>query len=405
MQIRLNPLLLRFAVIFICFPYTAFFSSTSYTQPYALLFGVTVVLFNQRLLLNFAHKKIFTLLLYLLFFGIGIFALSAFPYGNLQDIKSLLSFISPVIYASVGFIALQYYPRLTTLTLSVSAFIWIIVSTIQIVNPSFATFLVGQWSEAGIINSLSGRGSMGLAPEPTHNGFHLIILGASIYIAHGSKSLSKACILSAIFLAKSASAFLVVVLATFFLLLRLFPLGLLILSVIFLFSYKFILDAVQIFPDLESTRMFNLIINFIESPEKFLQIDYSVNQRLGGIYIGLGEVISNWFMPQGMSNAYWLKDSRFFIDRYPWSFGISSSGVPSGYLNMIYQGGLVCAIILMILNKYILRVGVSLYGSWLLLAVALVFVGQYMLSNPGYGFVVGLVASRLTTTINVDKEW
>lgn len=393
-RIRFYRSLLITSTIFILFPYTALLPSASYTQPYAIVFSSLAVLLNFRRILNEAPKGIFSRLLGLCLYGIVLFVFSSFPYTNSQDYKSLLAFISPLIFACIGYIAYKSHLYLLQNIVKVSALIWVLVSLIQVFYPGFATTFVGIWSEAGLINSLSGRGSMGLAPEPTHNGFHLIVMGMIVFLTNGSKNLSRICIVAAIILAKSASSLLVLSLSSLLFFVRRLSAFQIFIFILIASCYGFFKDLIVSIHWLSSNRIGTLVLGFLSNPSRILELDYSVNQRLGGIYIGFSESLSNWLIPQGISNNYWITDSNHFLSKYPWSMGISSAGIPSGYFNIIYQGGFLGVFYLIPIIRYVLKSKFSRYGMWLSTTFICVFLGQFMVSNPLFGFVIGLVASK-----------
>src|SRR5262249_27394612 len=116
---------------------------------------------------------------------------------------------------------LRAQPRLSRRIIEFSVLAWCFVAAVQtFVNPAFMTSLIGSWSEVaeGVVET--GRGVLGLAPEPTHHAFHMIIVGASLMILRRSNGLASLCVADAMLLARSASALLSLVLGAGVLFLR-----------------------------------------------------------------------------------------------------------------------------------------------------------------------------------------
>ena len=379
---------------FCLFPYTQIIPLGVYTQPYALLFcfSATILLFRW-IYKNFPATDFFLLVLFFLL-GVFIFLATCFPYQNAQEYKYLLVYISPVFYAATAYyLAVESEVPLRKLV-TFAAVAWIVTGIIQTFYPSFATGLVGEWSSAGEVVVASGRGVLGLAPEPTHYGFHLIFISAALLLTGGSRVLSALCIISALLVARSASVMLVLALAGAGWSLtstKRFLAGIAVFSASAAMFLIFILQFIE----QSELRILFLLVNFIDSPLDFLALDASVNARLGGIAIGFFEIIDAMLVPNGMSWANWLMKIPAIEFSYKWLFFISTSGIPSGYLIVIYQTGVFGLLLIaaMIGRAFLVRFDdISIY---LVIAFFLVFMFQIALSSPSFGFVFGLlVAAR-----------
>jgi hypothetical protein len=394
-KFNIKILISLIATIFVFFPYTMIIPTNFYTQPYAIIFSFLAFLLNINWIIKYFPKNQFYLLLSLLLLGITVFIISCFPYNIMQDYKSLLSYISPLFFASLSYYLFVTKPEVLKKIILVTTLIWIITSLIQILIPGFASSLVGTWSTAGELNFLSGRGSMGLAPEPTHNGFHLIFLAVTTYLVGLDKKISVLCLLVAVLVAKSASALLVIILASFFYLLYKKKKYLMFILICGYLVYEIFIRLFLDYFDDNDQRYVFLIKSLIENPFDILQLDYSVNQRIGGIIIGFKELFNSFFLPNGISNNSWIIESEVIVRKYSWSKGISSSGIPSGFLNLFYQSGFFSIIIISFIIKQIFKLESSKLGTYLLICFSFVFLGQYMLSNPGFGFTIGLIYGKL----------
>ena len=382
-------------IFFCCFPYTQIIEFESYTQPYAILFcGIAAVLHPGRLAQEFPKAHLGSLA-GLAITGIGFWLVAAQAYGvGPQELKSLLMYVGPIAFAATGFVAFRDYPDLLAKLFAVVVVIWILVGIIQVViDPSFATFLIGSFQDTASASEDSGRGVLGLAPEPTHYGFHLLILAAGLAVLGKYRWLSLLCVVAALLLARSSSALLAVLVGSFLYIIchRRILLIPMIFAIPFLIGLKYLADAGGI-PD--SSRILVLLSAFLRDPSEFFYSDYSVNARIGGMLAGVDTVFMDYFVPHGLANQDWLTEISPLLSRYPWLLGISESGIPSGFVITVYQLGALAVLLLYLPVKSFLVRSDSWLHNWLLCIMLVVFMGQYLLSTPGFGLIYGFILAK-----------
>ncbi len=261
------------------------------------------------------------------------------------------------------------------------------------ISPSFMTFLIGNWSNVaeGVVET--GRGVLGLAPEPTHHAFHMLLLGGALMILGRSTKLASLCIADAVLLARSASAVLALLLALIVLVLRrparLLVVAISIGTVAFLMSGSIghWLEQIPILDD--STRIFVLLKAFLSNPTELLTLDYSVNARIGGAAASFVEIYNSWLMPHGMSHDQWLATGRRLVNEYDWLLDISLVGPPSGIGVVLFQAGFLAIPFLVWPFVRIVRAAQSRLASVLLYASVFVFFGQYYISSPEFSLLYG----------------
>lgn len=382
------------ALLFCLFPYTQIFEIESYNQPYALLLcgmvGIVALPLVQR---EFPRNDLYVLIA-LAVAGAFTFLVTCLPNPNTQEFKYLLIYISPIIFAVAAFAVIREYPRMADRIVVASALIWMFVGVVQtLVEPSFMTQFVGSFSDSATVVVDSGRGTLGLAPEPTHFGFHMLILATLLAVIGGRNLLSIACVLTAIVVARSSSALLAIILGGFIYLLIFggWWRSLLIATVPMYYLIGVILNLAVLPEDL---RIVQLMSQFYADPFYLITSDGSANARLGGIWVGMKEIAGNSLLPAGLSHDVWMTSIGIALAKNPWLIFLSESGIPSGLLIVIYQLGVIgLGLILYILFRILTGIQ-SQIETLLLCAIVFVFMSQYYLSTPGFGLLLGVVVAR-----------
>lgn len=390
----MRVLVLIVGLIFCYFPYTQIIAIESYTQPYALIVCTLGALISFPTLTYHFPKPDAIALFALAFAGIFAFALTCLPSPTPQDFKSLLMYVSPAAFAFTAFALHHERPKLTERIIVSAACIWLFVGLVQtLVSPTFATGFVGVWQDSAGVVADSGRGTLGLAPEPTHHGFHMMVLAATLAVIRGRNWLSVLCIIAALIFARSSSSLLALGLGSmlFFGLQTKKGVAMLLLAFPLYFLLGLLLES-QALPD--SSRIVDLLQTAYESPTALIMSDYSVNVRVGGVVAGFGEIIDSYILPHGLSGEVWMRQVVSILSKYPWLFGISNSGIPSGFLIIVYQLGFIGIMLLYVpTTRFIKREGPA-FENWLLACVVFVFLGQYLLSTPGFGALYGLILAK-----------
>lgn len=382
------------ALIFCLFPYTQIIEFDSYTQPYALLFSIVATGAAFPIVRRSFPLGDLVALTSLAAFGTIAFLISCMPGPSPQELKYLLIYISPFFFAVASFGIAMEYPKMADRIAIFAAAMWIIVGLIQtLVDPSFAAQFVGGFSEAAEIVVDSGRGTLGLAPEPTHFGFHMIILAAATILVGGRNWLSFACLATAVLIARSSSAALALALGALIYLIifggKARLLVLLVIPIYFVLGALIEANALS-----DKIRLAVLLKEFYNDPFYLLTSDASANSRLGGIYVGAKQIVDQFFLPAGMSEQTWLDIIGPAMARNPWLIMLSQAGVPSGILIIIFQLGFFALLPLGYILYRMLSKLPSYYETFLLCVVVFVFFSQYMISTPGFGMIYGMIVAR-----------
>jgi hypothetical protein len=389
----LAPLLLLAST----FPYFQIVPNSGYTQPQAYALGLILFFFSIKKyshLIQFGPLSIFSLGIV----GLSMYIITTFPYNNLQEYRYLLVYLSPLLMIPVFITTIQKAPRTTVRILQISIVVWLIVSIIQfIVNPQFATSLIGRRADIALDIALSGRGVLGLAPEPTHNGFHVLLLGAALSLLDSSRFsrlLVFGCCISAIFLASSSSALLAFSLASFIWIFRFKPILGIISTIVGMFLLQYSPLAFQEFLGGEN-RILALLRAFLENPSTFLLADYSVNVRLGGLWATMVDSVQSGLLPNGLAHHTWLVRRADILKTHEWLFDISLTGPPSGFGMLLFQGGfLVIPFIFVFIHTLLRNLPVTPLGQVVVMAIPFIFLSQFYISAPLFSLVYACILNR-----------
>lgn len=388
-----------FFLLFTAFPYTRIVQNESYNQPYALLLSAIILLLVNKKNFNKFPKKDWYFLLAFSTIGLIFFVATCYPYNNIQEYKYLLNFISPLLLVLCSYVVLKKLKKTALKILTYSLYSWLAVSVIQLVyDPGFLTFLATSSSNdlgLNIINS--GRGAIGFAPEPTHSGFHLLLLGVSISLLTEKKKLLVFSVFGAIFIALSSSAALAFCLGLFFYIglkgfLRMKSASVFVIPILILFflvMYFFVIDAIYIYSVESETRLLRLISRFIENPFSVLMDDYSVNARIGGLISGWIYIFNDFLMPHGLSHEHWLNAANDILSENRWLLGMSNSGLPSGIGIVFFQLGFLA--ILLIYPFYRVYMASSTHFQFILTSTFIfIFMFQFMISTPIFSLIYAI---------------
>lgn len=388
-------LILSIGLIFCFFPYTQILPSDSYNQPYAFAFCAVGALLSFNMLAREFPRTDLQLLFALAALGLILFVVTCLPNPDSADLKSLLSFLSPAVFCLAGFAIARSGPDLSERIAWSSACVWLGVAVIQtFIAPDFAAQFVGQWEDAAAVVVESGRGVVGLAPEPTHHGFHLLVMAAALAVlGKGRTGLAIACLASAFLLARSSSALLAFIVGSLLYAVIYMRLGRILLVAIIPIYYGLgALLASDLLPD--TVRLVQLLKLAYENPMLLVLADSSANARIGGAFAGLQEILDNLFIPFGMSNESWVLHRETILAQNSWLMSLSSAGVPSGLLIIVYQAGIFGLILLGTMLIRMLSATHTKVDAWLICILCVVFLSQYTLSTPGFGLVYGFILAR-----------
>lgn len=377
-------------VLFLAFPYTQVIPLDSYTQPNVIVLGLLIFLVTFKSIKNIPFQDMIALF-GLATIGCIFFLIFCYPYISPQEYKYLLNYLAPLVLTAAAVYMLKKYKNFIVITLQFSICVWFFVSTVQsLFNPAFMTVFLGSWGESAFDIASSGRGVLGLAPEPTHHAFHILILGACLALLDSSRRstiLVVLCIIEALILAKSSSA--VLVLGIAFLVYFTFSKPL--IGLVFAGCAVLLFSFVQTLLSLvlpESSRMYILLSSAIQQPTNILLIDYSVNSRLGGFLATFIDVLDNFFVPRGMSHEVWGEARTRILAKHDWLLDLSHVGPPSGIGVLAFQGGILVMPFIFLMFYRILSVRVvGGFRKIVIISTFFIFIGQYYLSAPGFALL------------------
>lgn len=381
------PVLAAVLVLTIAFPYVQPLPSDSYTQPYPLFVASLILLVTGARGLVIALPSDRFALIGLAACGLLAFLLSAYPGFGPQELKYLLNYLTPLIIAPAVLVMAREQRRAVDLTLRLSAALWLGIAAIQALKmPDFATGVLGAWSQYVGDIAASGRGAVGLAPEPTHHAFHMISLGAALALM-GRRFWALLCLASALLLARSASGAMVLALALPLAILFSRRIGLVLGGIALALGG---LALLWLAPEGFGGRMVELARQFLADPASILMADYSVNMRLGGMLSSMLWQISEFFMPHGLSLDAWLEARQAILASHGWVVDLSGNGVPSGWGILTFQLGLLAFPLIAALLWRFYTTPRGLVARWALYSVPLIYLFQYNISAPQFSLVYGL---------------
>ena len=406
----MNKFLIKTFLFFICFPFIQIIPTDSYNQPYYIILAVIVffVKFNN---MSFIKKDPFVIGFFFFLTGLGSFIMNCYPYENAQDYKSLLTYFSFFLIPIVSFYLCRHHKLLLIKFLKVSIITWFIVGFVQaFIYLDFLNFLLGNFSSHSIVGSIGGRGVIGLAPEPTHYGFHILLLGIALYSLDKNKWYLLLTFLQAIVFAKSSSAMLAIIVGLILYLLfhnRRFSLISFFLIVIMNFLYDPIINFIDQFIFEDSSRIIQVSMQFLKNPTLIFISDASINARLGGLFGTFQFVFEDFFLPHSISQKSWINATIELMQKNKWILYISESQSPSGVGSVLFQIGFLFFPYLFILVKSIYKVVKKdklNYFSYIVLVICL---SQFSLVSGDIGLVFGVfifIVFDLTQNGNIVNE-
>ncbi len=327
----INEVLGYFLIFFSLIPWVNFGTNYMDSQPWPLLFGLLFLFTSFRT--KILHKDV-------LIFLLPLFALISWLFfsKNILDFIALRAFISylTISVCLLGFlIFLRKYEFPWKLVIFINI-IYLVVGLLQLYYPNLVASIVIQ---RGI--GLGGRGVTGLAPEPTFFAIYLFFI-SFIYLAQSNFKTDKrilylvtANVLAIIFLAKSASVLLFVILSVPFLLITRMSLkSLIYLTLVIIFITPIFFNI------LEESRIMTLFILLSEEGLWTLIFqDASVNDRLANVVYPLHGFYINNFLPSGFHS--FTQMHSYLTDFYQgfFNYGSGSTSILSYVGAFLYELG------------------------------------------------------------------
>lgn len=376
--------LLVLTVLSITFPYVQLVPLGSYTQPYAMLLGLMVIGLSRASSIRRMPWPDTGALVSFAVLGIVLFVVTCAPFRNVQEYKYLLNYVSPLILTMACFTLLEWDWRRVGSVVSISILIWFWIGMTQaLLSAGFMTQLLGEWGGAAADIAASGRGAIGLAPEPTHHAFHMILLGGSAILLRQPRWTIVLSAVSVLLLARSANGALVLTLAIGVALTvyrpRVVLLGITLFAGAILLGVGNALTAIG-----GGNRILALLGILLSNPTVLVTEDYSTNMRIGGAIAGLLDVVESIFFPHGLSAQTWTDTRPGLLEHFPFLIDISGTGVPSGYGVLLFQAGVLAFPFIWLSTMRIVMTKADPYSRVFIFAVPLVFMFQYYVSAPQF---------------------
>ena len=369
------------------FVYTPYLFLGSYTQPWFLIYAGCFSLF-----LVLAPNASRSINKHLIFYG--LISLAFLP--SLDSISQLA--VATTIFLTWLVLDCQFRDSLAfkQVLLNCCRFSFYIQATVSLIQAFFLPSFLVPSSLLGVQTAVlnSGRGVIGLTPEPTHNALHLFLLVACIFFC----SLNSFELVLSVFLiiicTKSSTLLLVLILALILVFLSSF--------IKKAFHFNSSLDIKYVFLALccpifflvffslasrfdTSLRIFSLIRSLDSfSLDLLLSTDGSSCARLQGLLSSASLVFSDFLMPHSYNLSSWT--SLVNISNVCTESGTSlSETLPSGYFSQLYYFGfLLSPFCLPVARqlKYIYSFSYSLPLCFVIFSVWLIPFFQFYFSDP-----------------------
>jgi len=390
--LTLSNILILLATILASFPYTKLISIDVITQPYAIII-VSLGLVGR--FLNNKRVKLDSIGVQLVIFavlGCVAYGFSFFINPDFGSIKWFVAYVSPAVFYIAFKEWIKYNKTVVFRAVVFSIATWFAVGLIQkTISPTFLTGLVGErHSEASENLAGTGRGVFGLAHEPTHHGFHVILMVTVAVLIEYNIYLLLIGIVSSLFFAMSSSVALCFIIS----------LGISVFRWRLSDRLSLVFFLVVCFPLLyillpEESRMREIMYKLLDSPMDLVLDDYSANMRIGGLLGGIMSSLDNFLLPAGISHRLWLIDIDHYYSRFPWIVEISAEGWPSGYIIIVYQLGVFSLLLLSVVKKsyessFLFKNSVRLFAFTSLN----IFIFQFYLTAPYFGILLAAISVR-----------
>lgn len=377
--------------LFVLFPFTQLVALPTYNQPYAILMAGIILLGMPRIFMLLPQVDRI-MLSYLAALGVVLFLAAATQGLRFREISFLVSYLTPLFATVVCYWVMRRYKDMAVRMLTISICVWVGVGLIQTMGfPDFLTGFASHSEELGSNIVASGRGTLGLAPEPTHFGFHMLLLGTALYLLRGPLWAVALAIAAMLLLAKSSSALLAVGLGILTWgcvrpLLRVWLFAGLAAVVAFSAIIPLVFD--------DSYRITKIILALYYNGFDIFLLDYSINARLSGMFAPFYLFQYQAMMPLGMSLENWAIVREHMLAQFSWIINLSGSGPASGVGLILLQGGILgVPVVLYILNRFVLTLGRKPEGA-LTAACFWVFMAQFYMAAPTFGLVLAAIILR-----------
>jgi len=368
-------------IFFIVFPFVQLIRNDAYNQPYSLIFGILYLassfLLKNKILLP--RKQYAPLLIFILF---AIFSFICFTKKNMQEIKYLISFISPIVYIPAVYSLMHNEKKCLLRIIKFGLLVWMLVGLMQAVyDPLFMTALAGNLSEVAFDVASSGRGVLSLAPEPWYHAAHIILLTGTYLVAQGAKEGKIVALISigyVVLVCSSASGIICIICG-------------IIVSLLLHASFQSVLRIstislllIFIIPKLSSaqnTSRLSVLINTTTTQPDILLEDASINARLAGLISSVTTCYEDKLYPHGLSHENWLRKRNEILNENTWMLNLSENGFSSGLGIIFYQAGFFFLPLFLMILKNFKSASINVYTDIFIWGSVFVALFQFSLSS------------------------
>lgn len=383
----------RALLLFLIFPFTQIIPLASYNQPYSFLLSALIIAAFPSTV-GAAPLADRLALIWLAFLGTAMLLLEGMQQISFREINFWLSYISPLIITMAAYRVMHLNPNLVRKALTWGILAWVGLSVLQqLINPGLLGFLVSRDPALGADIAASGRGVLSFAPEPTHHGFHMLIMATTLAVLGGPRWVVVIAVLAAIVLARSSSA------------LAALGMGFAVWALMhpvkrswFFIGLVGMIGLAAVLPTLlgEEHRITRLILALQSSGKDIILEDYSVNIRVSGLVMPLVTAWESGLMPQGISLERWSEIRLDILHENPWVIDLSLAGPASGFgLILLQSGFLGLPVIVCFMHRFIRVFSGSIEGI-LTATVFFVFLSQLYLATPGFSLILAAIMYRIS---------
>lgn len=337
---------LYYLFYFFCFfSYVKIIPNSMDTQPYFIILGCAIIVFEVFNKRNIAKVHISIIWLVFLVILLSVYNMTISD-DYIEILRAFTGYFSILIVSVVSF--WSFKRRILTEKAFLLVFIiWFSIACLQrIFGNDIFSFLVS-------VRTSTDRGVTSLAPEPTFYAFYVTLIYI-LYIIYGlvfsrklkyKKSMFILFLLQLILLSKSSMLIIAnVILFFIYIFIKfLFSMGkinkttvFVVLSlVIFPFLIKMFFDSGV----MDGTRFSYIINNLDIGLYHVLVTDASINDRVAHIYLSFYGFYSNDFMPGLFSTFNIYSGNRFFLSNGLFWWGASTNKILSFWGGIIYELG------------------------------------------------------------------
>lgn len=327
---------------------------------------------------------------------------------GLQEWKYLTVYFCPLLFLPVLVWAVRNLLCAVRGIIQFGVLVWTLVALIQtFVNPDSFTFLLGSWANMGVDIVSSGRGVVGLAPEPWYHACHVILLSTVLGLLGARWPWIALGILDALMLAKStggaACLFAGCVIGVFSLRWDARNRGFALLGCLALCVGCWALLTVD-----STGRFGQLTREIISDPWSVVLTDHSANVRVAGVYASLWLFANSWGTPVGIGHVGWLMARDALLDQHPWMIDLSLVGPASGLGTVLFQGGFLAMPMFLVLGMRFLRASGGFVARSLASASLVVVICQFSLVSGAFWLVYACLLASTRTACGcgyVSDHW